>query len=278
MREEWPVTARVVPPSSWSARRLIGSATLVALALLGIGVGLGRLLSPGVVAAGSGAVPTEVAGAVEVAPLEPESDIGGAVASERRGPLAPASVDHLTVVHVSVSVCGARSTGSGVVVADGLLLTAAHVVGDAALVRIDQGGISVTGEVLGVLADERDLALVAVDAIMPAPLGAGTLPEIGGPVTLLGFPDGGSRMVAVGARLEVAPIVATLAGGGEIVGVDVGIDPGMSGGPAADAAGDVVGVVVAKEVGTDTALVVATPDLAAIGEAALVPGSCPGSA
>jgi S1-C subfamily serine protease len=69
-----------------------------------------------------------------------------------------------------------------------------------------------------------------------------------------------------------------LAGGGQIVGVDVGIEAGISGGPAVDETGTVVGIVVAKEVVTDTALVVATPDIASLGSAGLVPGECIGSA
>jgi S1-C subfamily serine protease len=251
---------------------------VVTLALLGMGVGIAGLVTPSTVAAGD-APATEVAAAVETAPEpEPETEIGDAVASIRKGPFTPASTEHLAVVRISVSVCGARSTGSGVVVADGLLVTAAHVVGDATLVRIDQGGITVTGEVLGVLGDGRDLALVAVDAPMAAPLVPGAPPPPGAPLTLVGYPDGGPRTAAVGARVEVAPVVATLAGGGDIIGVDVHIDPGISGGPAIDETGSLVGVVVAKEVATDTALVVATPDLRALASSALVTGTCIGSA
>ena len=279
MHEEWSNRGltRQLSSTSWNGRRLMGSAVVVAIALLAVGTSAARLFTPDRVAAESG--PTQVAGAVELAPDDgPETEIGDAVASVREGPFEPAPTEHLTVVHVSVSVCGARSTGSGIVVSDGLLVTAAHVVGDATLVRIDQGGITVTGEVLGVLADERDLALVAVDAPMASPLAVAPAPSIGSPVTLVGYPDGGPRVVAVGGRVDLAPAVARLAGGGEIVGVDVGIDAGISGGPAVDETGTVVGIVVAKEVATDTALVVATPDLASLGAAGLGPGTCLGSA
>ncbi|MEQ8839623.1 MAG: serine protease [Acidimicrobiales bacterium] len=297
MHREWSSQRETqLPPerglasTSWNERRLVASAVVVAVALLLIGVGVSRLLHPGLVAAGDVsaldisagdsaaddlAPATEVGAAVEEAPA---TELGDAVASRRGGPFVPAPAEHLTVVHVSVSVCDARSSGSGVVVADGLLLTAAHVVGDAALVRIDQGGITVTGEVLGVLGDERDLALVAVDAPMRAPLAAAPAPALGAPVTLVGFPDGGPRTVSVGPRVDVTENVARLAGGGEIVGVDVGIEAGISGGPAIDETGTMVGIVVAKEAASDTALVVATPDLVDIGDAALVPGTCVGSA
>lgn len=269
MHEEWfPANGSA---TSWNTRRLLASAAVLAIGALVVGLGAARLLRPGSVAAG----PPAVAAAVEDAPAV---EVGEAVAVERDGPFVPAPNAHLAVVQVSVHVCDARSVGSGVVVADGLLLTAAHVVGDASLVRIDQGGVTVTGEVLGVLADDRDLALVAVDAPMTAPLSPGRVGPLGAPLTLVGHPDGGPRTASVGARVDVAPVVASLAGGGEILGVDVSITAGISGGPALDPSGAVVGVVVAREAATDTALVVATPDLAELSDAALVPGRCTGSA
>jgi len=275
MHEEWSTR---LGSSSWNNRRLVASALVISLAVLTLGIGVAGLLNPSSVAA-EATSPPEVAGVVETNPAtEVETEIGEAAAARRSGPFDPAQTGHLTVVHLSVSVCGSRSTGSGVVVADGLLVTAAHVVGDATLVRIDQGGITVTGEVLGVLADERDLAVVAVDAPMATPLPTAPVPGVGAPLTLVGYPDGGPRTVAVGGRVEVAPQVAALAGGGQIVGVDVGIEAGISGGPAVDETGTVVGIIVAKEVATDTALVVATPDIASLGSAGLVPGECIGSA
>jgi len=277
MHEEWATGTGELSSTSWNGRRLIGTAGFVAVALLVLGLGLGRLFTPNAVSADSGPVETEVAGVVESAPV-PETEIADAVAAVREGPLAVAPTEHLTVVQISVSVCGARSTGSGVVVADGLLLTAAHVVGDADLVRIDQGGITVTGEVLGVLADGRDIALVAVDAPMTAPLEPVDVPSVGEAITLVGHADGGPRTILVGPRVDIAPVVATLAGGGDVVGVDASIRAGVSGGPAVDASGGLFGIVVAKEQATDTALVVATPDLRSLAGSALVPGTCIGSA
>lgn len=267
-----PVSTRL-SASSWSLQRVMISAVVVALGTLAVGGGFAALLSPSSVAANG----TEVTGRTEsAAPVE--TNIGEAAAATRRGDVTPADTSGLTVVQVSVSTCGFRSAGSGVVVADGLLLTAAHVVGDAELVRIDQGGITVTGEVLGVLGDERDVALVAVDAPMSNPVPAGASPELGAALTLVGQPDGQPLTVATGEVVAVAESVASLAGGGDIVGVDVTIAEGMSGGPAVDANGAIVGLTVAKELATDTALIVALPDLATIDRAALVPGECTGSA
>jgi len=278
MHEEWANREHdQLSATSWTGGRLVFVGAFMAVALLFLGLGLGRLFTPDAVAADSSHPFTEVAGVHEHAP-DATPEIADAVAAVRRGPFTPAPTDHLAIVQISVSVCGARSIGSGVVVADGLLLTAAHVVGDAELVRIDQGGVTVTGEVLGVLGDGRDIALIAVDAPMARPLEPSPVPGNGEPITLVGHPDAGPRTSLVGARVDVAPIVATLAGGGDVVGVDVGISAGISGGPAVDEDGAIVGIVVAKEQATDTALVVATPDLLQLSRAALVPGACIGSA
>ena len=92
---------------------------------------------------------------------------------------------------------------------------------------------------------------------------------------MVGHPDGGPLSVAAGPRVPVDERVARLSGEGEILGIDVTIAPGMSGGPAVDATGAVVGIVVAKEATADTALVVATPDLASLHQAPVGRGSCP---
>lgn len=284
---EWPEASELDPlrvATSWSTQRLLGAALVMTGALFVLGLGIATLVPPPTQAAEPAPPPPgvgpQVAGEIERPPAsdEPTTDIGDAVSVERNGALTPASVEHLTVVQVSVSVCGSRGVGSGVVVADGLVLTAAHVVGDAALVRIDHAGTVVTGEVLGVLGDGRDVALVQVDAPMAAPLEFAGAPEPGDAVTLVGHPDGGPRTVLVGAAVPVDVTTAVQAGAGEIIGVDVAIRAGISGGVAIADSGDVVGLVVAKEARSETALVVALPDLADIAAAALVPGECPATA
>ncbi|MEM7140068.1 MAG: serine protease [Actinomycetota bacterium] len=270
---------RATPPpvaSSFTATRLVLAAAVVAVGVLLIGLTLDSLV-PSSTGASDAEVSTEVAGAIETAPA-PEVSIDDALSIERGEVLVPAAVEHLTVVQVFVSTCEERRTGSGVVVSDDLLLTAAHVVGDAGLVRVDHRGVTVTGEVLGVAGDGRDLALVRLDAPMAAPLAVAPRPAVDEPITLVGHPDGGPRTVLVGDAADVAPIVRDLAGGGDILGVDVAISAGISGGAAVDAAGDLVGIVVAKEEATDTALVLVLADLVSLSSMALAPGECDGSA
>ncbi|MFT5203642.1 MAG: S1-C subfamily serine protease [Candidatus Aldehydirespiratoraceae bacterium] len=277
MRKEWFGGESVSPTvaTSWSSRRLVASALLLSVSMLAIGSAVASLLTPGL--ANASPVATQIAGAVEFAKPEPATEIGDAVAARHEGSYVPAPTEHLTVVHVSASSCDTRSTGSGVVIADGLILTAAHVVGDAGLVRIDAGGVTVTGEVLGVLGDGRDVALISVDAPMAVPLRTGVVPGTGEPLTLVGHPGGGSKTVAVGGVVDLGPAITNRVAG-EIVGIDVPVSVGMSGGPAVNADGDMVGLLVATETATDTALVVLLPDLISLDSGALVPGSCPESA
>jgi len=250
----------------WSSLR--GSQVLVA----------GLLVALCVLAVGAGAVSLSTARANAESPTTTRGDttiteVGGAVV-ERRGDLRPAPTDGVTVVQVSVTTCGDRSAGSAVLVDDDLLLTAAHVVGDAGLVRVDHRGVVLTGEVLGVFADGRDLALIRVDASMLGPLPGGTVPEAGQAITVVGHPGGGPRTVVVGPRVEVTPLAGRLTAG-ELVAVDASTPPGVSGGPALDPDGNFIGILVATETAIDTGIVVAVDDPSSLADTPLVAATCP---
>jgi len=239
---------------------LLAIAVTITVALFGVGVAIGqattestRVAAPPVVG-----VRSEVAGAVV----------------ERTNAADPAPTGHLVVVTVAATSCGVRSVGSGVLVDDDLLVTAAHVVGDAGLVRIDHDGQVLTGEVLGVLADGRDLALIELDASMARPLRSVAAIAPSDPITLVGHPNDGPRTVLVGARTDV-PQLASQLYRGELVAASVSVPPGMSGGPAVDASGALIGITVAEETGTQTAIVVRIDDPAALVDAAVQPGRCP---
>ncbi len=206
----------------------------------------------------SAEVATEVAGAVEVA----------------ADAMVPASVGHVAVVRVSATRCGHRAFGSGVLIADGVVVTAAHVVGDAGLVRLDHGGLTVTGEVVGVLADGRDLALIVVEGPMDAPIATAGVPRAGEPVTVAGHSRGEAMRTVVGPRVDLAASVAAIARG-PAFGVSVATDLGMSGAPALDDAGRLVGVVIGAERATGTAIVAAVGDAGELAAEVLVAGRCP---
>lgn len=237
----------------------LGAAALA----FGLGATLGRGLTdrspaPEVPVAADAAVETEVLGAVEVAPTAS----------------APADASHLVVVQVAATACGERSSGSAVLVDHDLLVTAAHVVGDAALVRIDHGHQVLTGEVLGVFADGRDLALIELDASMVQPLPAAAVPAPGEPITFVGHPQAGSRAAVVGERTDVPQLARQLLRG-ELLAAAVSVPAGMSGGPAINAAGELLGITVAEETGSETAIVARIDDPALLADSFLVPGDCP---
>jgi len=160
------------------------------------------------------------------------------------------------------------------VVADGLIATAAHVVGDAGLVRLDLGSTVATGEVLGKFADGRDIALIKIDTgdlVLPQ---VGEIPGVGGAITMVGYPGGQRRTVSVGPRIEPLPTTGDVING-ELLGVSASTGEGFSGGPALDGSGRLLGVVVAAEVGTGTSIVVGIPDAASVSDMELIANECP---
>jgi S1-C subfamily serine protease len=144
------------------------------------------------------------------------------------------------------------STGSGVVIGPGRILTGAHVVANATFVQVQK--ISDTdksvGKVIGVCHD-CDLALLGVeerhfmDGIEPAKLGE--LPDLRDRVAVVGFPIGGEEISiteGVVSRMEVQRYSHSqrhlLA-----VTVDAAINKGNSGGPVFKS-GNVVGIAFQK--------------------------------
>ncbi len=252
--------------SSFRGSQLLVAGLLAALCLLAVGAGAGSFTAAGATAPS----PTTTRGDTIV------TEVGGAVV-ERRGDVAPAPTDGVIAVQVSVTTCGGRSSGTAVLVDHNLLLTAAHVVGDAGLVRVDHRGSVLTGEVLGVFADGRDLALIQLDASMVGPLPAGMVPSMGESITVVGHPGGGPRTVVVGPRVGVAVVAGQLTGG-ELVAVDASTPPGVSGGPALNPDGKLIGILVATETATDTGIVALIRDPAALVGTPLVPGACPAQA
>jgi hypothetical protein len=202
-----------------------------------------------------------------------ETEVAGAV-EQREAAMIPTAIDHLVVVRVSATRCGQRAFGTGVLIDDDLLVTAAHVVGDAGLVRVDQGGVTVTGEVLGVLADGRDLALIEVDGPLDGPIASAAVPRTGSPVTVAGHPGGEAITTVVGAKVELASSLAAIARG-PAFGVSAPTDLGMSGAPAIDEAGRLVGVVIGAETATGTGIVAAVDDARELAEQVVIPGRCP---
>lgn len=144
-----------------------------------------------------------------------------------------------------------EGSGSGVVIsADGLILTAAHVVQTAEEVEVEfHDGSIARAEILS--SDPvTDLALVKVDSKLPegltvASLGDSDKTRIGERVFAVGAPLGISHTLTVG-HLSARRLTASLVDEQDVVEVmqtDASINPGNSGGPLFDMQGEVVGVV-----------------------------------
>jgi S1-C subfamily serine protease len=136
--------------------------------------------------------------------------------------------------------------GSGVIYdASGLILTNAHVVGDARSVDVRLAdGTLLEGRVLG--ADEgRDLAVVAVDATGDLPVAELALGEeltVGQVAVAVGSPFGLQQSVTMGI---VSATDRPVEGSEVLIGMvqtDAPINPGNSGGALADRSGRVIGV------------------------------------
>ncbi|MFL5583126.1 MAG: S1C family serine protease [Gemmatimonadaceae bacterium] len=166
-----------------------------------------------------------------------------------------AAADALRRVTVQVTA-GRRGGGAGVVWRpDGLLVTNAHVVGDAARVRVRLPDGREAEARVADRDDRADLAALQLDArgMDAARLGAAAALRPGELVLAFGHPLGVSDALAVG----VVHGVSRRAPGAppRWVRADVRLAPGNSGGPLADARGRVVGVnaMIARGLGVAVA-------------------------
>lgn len=143
-----------------------------------------------------------------------------------------------------VSVRRSGALGSGVIVqGDGVILTNAHVVGDARSVNITLAdGKSITGQVLG-KDSSVDIAVVRIPGkgYPQVPEADSDRLEVGQSAIAIGNPMGLERTVTRG----VVSAVNRRLGDGELDGLiqtDAAINPGNSGGPLLDSSGNVIGI------------------------------------
>ena len=155
-----------------------------------------------------------------------------------------------SVVQVTSQLAQGTAIGTGFIInADGEILTNAHVVNGATVVRVRLAGESQAREVQVVGADAtNDVALLkvtGVDKLSPVQLGAINQVQVGDPVVAIGYALGlrGEPTVTTGIVSGTDRTLDTLTG---LVQTDTAINPGNSGGPLVDAAGRVIGINTAK--------------------------------
>jgi len=169
--------------------------------------------------------------------------------------LAPSVV---TIEAVTTGTTGAGFTGTGVVAnANGLILTALHVVKAAATIRVTFADGTVSAATLLDADPANDIAI-----LMPATLPGVVVPAVFGSSGRLAV---GDAVVAIGNQLGLtgsttAGVVSGLnraangTDGTHLAGLiqfDAAVNPGSSGGPLVNARGQTVGIVVALANPTD---------------------------
>jgi serine protease Do len=126
--------------------------------------------------------------------------------------------------------------------ADGVILTNAHVVGNARAVQVGlASGEELEGEVLG-RDGTIDIAVVRVEGrrLEAAPLGDSDQIQVGQSAIAIGNPAGFERTVTTGV---ISAIDRSLGRNyDELIQTDAAINPGNSGGPLLDSSGRVIGI------------------------------------
>ena len=175
--------------------------------------------------------------------------IGPAPAPSSSGNLSPDGFDSAQRMAVRIRNigCGALSTGSGFAIDDHTVITNKHVVADTSLLQVSTyDGRDLPADQAST-AGLADLAIVRTSEALPAfPELAAADPEVGDPVTVVGYPLGRALTVTPGhvVSRHTDPLNETL---GEILVTDAPVEPGSSGSAVLDAEGRVVGVVYAKD-------------------------------
>jgi S1-C subfamily serine protease len=148
---------------------------------------------------------------------------------------------------------GEAGLGSGVLLDNGRVLTAAHVIQVAESIFVEiEGGETLSAKAV---ASEQaaDLALLQLERTpmnaKPATLGDSDKVQVGDQILVVGAPLGMTRTLSVG-HISGRRVPKTTYGGffggfagGEMFQTDASINPGNSGGPMFDMSGNVVGIV-----------------------------------
>jgi S1-C subfamily serine protease len=182
----------------------------------------------------------------------------GGITTSPELPLADTGTPDLTraansVVRITGNAfeCGQNQTGSGFVVAEGRVVTNAHVVAGVAepIVEVPGGG-ALPGRVV-YFDPATDLAVIAVDGMTTPPLPlASTLPP-GSTAVVDGYPYGGPFTTGAARVLSITTTTVDDIYGGpgaarEIYTLAADVREGNSGGPLVTTSGAVAGVVFAR--------------------------------
>ncbi|MDO8120890.1 serine protease [Isoptericola sp. b490] len=168
------------------------------------------------------------------------------------------------------------SVGSGFAIDAHTVVTNRHVVSGSALLQVstyDGRDVEVSGASTASLAD---LAVLRTDQELPShPELAGADPQVGDPVTVVGYPEGGQLTVTTGKVIAATtdPLHQSL---GEVLVTDAPVEPGSSGSAVLSTDGQVIGVVYAKNASDQSYIVPVSTLRDQLSDAAFTPvPSCP---
>jgi len=155
-------------------------------------------------------------------------------------------------VRIEVSTCdNNRSMGSGFVVGDNLVMTAAHVVDQAGSLSLQVDGVVSTARVIDFDYDADVALLRSEDSLTGRALElAAEKPRLGTELAVLGFPDWVQDLrvtKGVVSSLEHPLSYADFTVEKPVMVTDAAINGGNSGGPVVDRMGVVIGLVTGKE-------------------------------
>jgi len=204
---------------------------------------------------GLGAVLTNDDESIPQASIAEPTPVSGALSESSSAtipvPAAPASADPVALVAASLApsvlqVETDAGLGSGVVYADGLIITNNHVVASANEIRVrTSDGLTFDAELLGT--DPRnDIAVLSVGPASGLPVAALATDidlNVGQVAVAIGSPFQLSQTVTAGIVSAVNRPVANQVGGfNAMIQTDAPINPGNSGGALADGSGRVIGI------------------------------------
>jgi S1-C subfamily serine protease len=185
---------------------------------------------------------------VSCTPAPPESSRSHVLPAAQT--TAPMAAEELTVVQVTrqvtpavVSIQRPGGSGSGVIITtDGVILTNAHVVGNATTVQVGLAdGSEYQGTVLG-RDPSIDIAVLRIPAsdVPAAPLADSDRLEVGQAAIAIGNPLGFERTVTTGVVSGLNRALGRQLD--DLIQTDAAINPGNSGGPLLNSAGQVIGI------------------------------------
>jgi S1-C subfamily serine protease len=178
-------------------------------------------------------------------------------------PVDPATKVARLLMPSTVFIRASDSVGSGFIydAKKGLLLTAAHVVGDSETVTVRlTDGTPLSAKVLG-RDRARDVAVLQIKrtGLRAAKLALGVRTHVGDIAVAIGSPFGLEETVTAGVVSGIGRTLETAGGAVDAIQTDASINPGSSGGPLADREGRVIGINVAKRGTGEDGLGLAVP-------------------